>query len=701
MPKIIQPIDWRGELNTFSSHPVGSLERTIVLTLVVLLCPLICNRWPAADWIAYLAYISIIFSPIYFLRRRAEASIDSLTFVGMAFSFAIFSFSWALAKSFGSGELVAILLAFGSNAILMSLLFGSRRDLSFSEAGWDRGEFYTVAATLVIILLMMGGQFRHFGEQHGGSTGYPYLVVTDFFHHMAVVSELQKAVPPVNPYYSPEVLHYYWLAHVIPATFSKLRVTDTATAVQMTCIVYALLTTALFASTLRSFLKTKVIWIATFGISFFFYTFAWIIDFLKSHSNWLMENIPFIPWDRFLIEGGEDYSGLSHGFFRDFVTEPHGTLATALILAFFAWHRYGVRIPTAVQTFVEGILLGACFGIDGFLGLTCTLWWGLVRLWDAREQHWSWDSFGYRAASTLLGLILVHLLFFKLQIQGSGSGNITLEPYWRMLLLFPVLIIIEFGPVGILGVLGLRTMIVNRRNYRDVHLFALAVFPTMFFIKHRFVHNLVFRKSLRLVRFIFAVSLGAYLKTLREKQYKFFAAFLAFFTICLLGVPGTVADYKNLSRADGSIYSSLLHNTDLNANLWLKKNVPDDAVVQGRPDYGQKSNFTPTIVFGEKRAALGDFIRARNYQVGEEGPRKRSALLRKVIFGNGSIEETIRAIEQLNITHIYVGPEERAYYGPTANKFANSSNLFKPIYDRDGVTIFEVQRTAIESPTAQ
>ena len=117
-------------------------------------------------------------------------------------------------------------------------------------------------------------------------------------------------------------------------------------------------------------------------------------------------------------------------------------------------------------------------------------------------------------------------------------------------------------------------------------------------------------------------------------------------------------------------------------------------MLQGHPDYGDKSNFSPAIVISNRRTALGDFIRARNYQIGESRPLERAKILREVVFGtNGNIDDTLREIKALGITYLYVGETERQRYGKSVSKFLSYPELFAPVYDKQGVTIFEVRST--------
>ena len=66
-------------------------------------------------------------------------------------------------------------------------------------------------------------------------------------------------------------------------------------------------------------------------IAIFLATYVWIIPVGEQLVAMLAHIVPAAQ--KLVVERGEAYSGLSHGFLRDFVTEPHGVQALNLIFA--------------------------------------------------------------------------------------------------------------------------------------------------------------------------------------------------------------------------------------------------------------------------------------------------------------------------------------------------------------------------------
>ena len=79
-----------------------------------------------------------------------------------------------------------------------------------------------VVAVCLLIILTAGIVARPFSRVAAtlpdGGKAYRAYFTADFIWRMAVAAELAKGdVPPANPFYRNDYLHYYWLAHLLPA----------------------------------------------------------------------------------------------------------------------------------------------------------------------------------------------------------------------------------------------------------------------------------------------------------------------------------------------------------------------------------------------------------------------------------------------------------------------------------------------------
>ena len=80
----------------------------------------------------------------------------------------------------------------------------------------ERGDAVAVALLLVLVTLIVGLPFAHVGEMTPDGQAYRAYFTADYVWRRAVVIELAKGAPiPVNPYFTGDVLHYYWMPHIL------------------------------------------------------------------------------------------------------------------------------------------------------------------------------------------------------------------------------------------------------------------------------------------------------------------------------------------------------------------------------------------------------------------------------------------------------------------------------------------------------
>jgi uncharacterized membrane protein len=66
----------------------------------------------------------------------------------------------------------------------------------------------------------------------------------------------------------------------------------------------------------------------------------------------------------------------------------------------------------------------------------------------------------------------------------------------------------------------------------------------------------------------------------------------------------------------------------------------------------------------------------------------------QTMFDDPSPARTLPLLEKYHVRYVYVGDLERAYYGAAGlSKFDQLSQVFRTVYQQDGVTIYEVVGT--------
>ena len=73
-------------------------------------------------------------------------------------------------------------------------------------------------ALVLAVPAIVGRPYAHVGIDLPEGRAYRAYFTADFVWEMAVVAEVAKGdMPPRNPYYLGDNLHYYWLMHLLPA----------------------------------------------------------------------------------------------------------------------------------------------------------------------------------------------------------------------------------------------------------------------------------------------------------------------------------------------------------------------------------------------------------------------------------------------------------------------------------------------------
>lgn len=661
--------------------------------------PVLLYQWDAACWIQFLLYgVVVAGAAPAFLRRSLGPSFGlSACACSVPACIGFFAFIFAVLRFQGAEPVIAAGVAAAGGQVLTFL--GMRRLLAATPAEstpWKRGELLTLFAVVLGVAIFMRGPFLGYGARHGESIGFSSLMITDVFHHIATAAEVAKGIPPENPYYAGEKLHYYWLPHVLPGSFHALtgKIYSLPHIVQMTCFLYALSLLTLLASALRLALGEIRAWAPPFIAGVFAYSFIWVMPVLPSLCRILSSFIPALRCEELFVEQGETYSGLSHGMLRDFVIEPHGDFALCLILALFVLRRLrNNRERGFGGAFFEGLVLGLCFGSDSFLGIAACLWWGALTTFDIASSRFCPKRMVLNGLALLGGFLAIVPFYFAVEMFIRQAGTIAVVPYTRMILLFPLVFVLEYGPLWIFAVLGGPALFrrENRAKHLDSLLLIAIVVPMMLLLRQGFVHNLVFRKLLRILKLPILVSMGLYTDRVLKDPARRRRSVLALTVLIMLALPSIVTDFRGLSESDGGGRSVLADLRDVRAYAWLREHTPEDAVIQGRPDYGDKSNFSPAVVFGERRSAAGDYIHTRNYQIGDGEAENRSVLLREKVFGGENTDEARTIIHDLGITHVYVGEVERSYFGKGVEKFENDPAHFRKIYSAEGIRVYEVR----------
>jgi uncharacterized membrane protein len=146
----------------------------------------------------------------------------------------------------------------------------------------------------------------------------------------------------------------------------------------------------------------------------------------------------------------------------------------------------------------------------------------------------------------------------------------------------------------------------------------------------------------------------------------------------------------NRGTLDGMAYLEMVDKGDYEAIKWINENIDGSPVILETPGgyfyYASRiSVFTglPTVIGHD----LCEITWGRAWD--EVGERKGDA---DAIYTTANNSEALELLKKYDVEYIYIGAGEREYYGDEGlQKFTVHTEDYDPIYEDEGVTIYEVR----------
>lgn len=581
--------------------------------------------------------------------------------------------------------------------VLASIALRSR-PLFHSPRTWAQWEYVLLAAITAALGIFVAIPFLNFGQTTSHGYAYTWLFGYDFLVRGEYTLAMTMGFPPTCLPLAGEPLHMYLVGYALPAfVYSAagktiaLHQTLLLTSLFLDIFFYA----GLFAF-LRSFAEEKRHLFSLAVIYVFGYSYYWLVPaakFLVSHAS--------LPGTLTALGGTLDQFGnVSHLFTPLVLVEPQAVLATCLLLfLLIKLESSDYEIENHPLALMYGITLGITFGVDALWGLTVMLWVGVVgllRLISDRARIWK--------KLRLLTLLVLAAgvtsgCFFLIGMYQLKSGQeMFINPYGWFFEFAPVYLLVEFGPLVIVGAWGfLREWRVNRSGIS----IGVIVLGVLGLLETAFLQVAVLprtRMATRLFPIVFLVGI-AYFCRRSERQVGSCWGHRLALPVVLLAVPTFFTDVYFASNVNDDNETRYVRVADRQACDWIRSSLPESAVIQGEAEYkGSPTGYNPrqqlfiSLIadFGERKQALGwNYVAGELVPHGAEVVSKRAIDLQNML--SASEGETILKIAgQYKIGYIYVGPYERALHPKLLSTLASSPRLFNPVYSAAGVSIFQV-----------
>jgi hypothetical protein len=488
------------------------------------------------------------------------------------------------------------------------------------------------------------------GAGHPTSRGYAFVphFNEDFLNHVAYTAELARSLPPENPYFAGEPLHYYWFYHLWPAAVANLSGITAKDALVSTFPPTVFLFIAALAMLVRRFVAPSPPRQLATSIGLFAFSYIGIL-FL------LIKLLPHLPgtFSKFV---DTDHSYLSHSWFRDFLYEPHAVTALTYFLLLLYLDKLSSLHSTWSSTLVTGLLLGIVGLTDLFIALTALLWFATTRAPSFIRGETSRVRVMMSCVVALVVfLAAVGLGLFPLQSGGLRPG---VHPLAKIA---PALLLVELGPLFIFGAAGVYLCFRRGRN-NEFDSMALLMIGTLFVactVKMPLESDLVIRKAIKVLQLplvVFsAVACARYL-ALQPGHW-----------VRRIGLPVILGGSLTLAtdifqRVDLTTKrnppTTYYSPSKMKSLEWIREHTPPDAVVQEFDEVRPGRSYADTLdlsisALGERRSLFGNYKLPYILHVNKPVMADRVALLLRA-FSAKDPDALKNALDELPVSYLLV-----------------------------------------------
>ncbi|MDI6616598.1 MAG: hypothetical protein QME27_07770, partial [Syntrophaceae bacterium] len=307
--------------------------------------------------------------------------------------------------------------------------------------------------------------------------------------------------------------------------------------------------------------------------------------------------------------------------------------------------------------------------------------------------YWMWGMYRSRNRGEVVQLLTlltvgigIALMMYNIDIFAAReySNKIVIRPGVNTMLVF-VLVPMELGFLFVWGMMGSKALLKRPEGVLLVSMMAASLLA-MAFVTEALEGNVFLRKGLYLLTLPLFLAAGHYLYSATMKRCM--AVMLA---CAFLALPTVATDIRALIDTNDETFTTYISREEMAAAQWLRQNTPHDAVVQSRIDYPGHFDYSLTVCFGERRAALAHWKIARNRYPNKAAIDGRVDKIRR-IFQTDDDGERLRLLNELGIGYLFVGEKERGSFPGCEEKIKRSPSIQK-VYGNNDIRVYRVMRT--------
>jgi hypothetical protein len=573
----------------------------------------------------------------------------------------------------------------GAYALLLAIVYvigrvayGRRCDLLADGANAELPPL--VAIMLAAFVLLLSIPLAHAGSLTERGYAFAGLFGHDFILRATDSVSLAQSIPADNFFFHGQsTKNYYILWYILPATIFNLlgQNADAAKIVAVISLISVPVFGMLVYFALESFVKaTTQAAIASTRLAvifFLLFVFCYSYHWLFYGLTHVLDPAVYPAVDRVSHQMGQ----VSTSWFKDLLFQPHSVLALMQLLA----SMYLIlRPPFPLRGLWVGLLLGSMLITDSVLFLVIGSGfgvWYLLKVFDRGRVS--------ELALMIGSVVGVVALCLGIHAFGSAeySNKIVFLPYISAIAGLPLLLPLCLGAMPILLLLAWKQKAwhLEQQTWLLIALLVAALF-FMLFITEVLEGNVFLRKALTVARLPLLLLSGRYL-------YSFLRPTLGVGLLVLLAAPTLITDTYATSDTRDARHVDYVSKEDMAAALWVREHTERESVVQSLIDYPGPFDYSLTVCFGYRRAALGLWKMAYQRYPNKAALDERVREV-KSLYMTSSDDERIRLARGLDINYVYVGPQEQAKFPGITARFDADIAHFKSVYKNDEVSIYQV-----------
>lgn len=598
----------------------------------------------------------------------------------------------------------------GAVAVLVLVILGIRRFRPVPEKplatglDWSRKDwplFFILAILLILSVLI---PLSTVGLETPQGIAYPCFFNLDLFKNMAHTAAVSHGeLPPQNPYFYGEKLHYYWFYFILPAFLHQLSPAGFST--KGLLLSYGLFVDLLFLgllfSLVRVFVGNRVVLFVVCFLGLFASSFEGLFALVRASSGLTFALPVNVEGMRLPALRFPQLHPHLEGFYRYFLYIQVALFGLCGFLSIILLNHFSRTSDGATcrHLVLIGVLLAAlpCFSL--VMGVLAFLWWVVYWLLLSLKPKW--------LLLIPIGLVLLLSPFYsRLEVFSSSIPLLTISQpklLWSSLLH----LVWEFGPIFLLGVPGIFLLFRDTNRVPRLAAFSLGIVglvpllvltekdvllqgrPGLVAAWGGYLFHISVLTGLSIRVFLILCS-GVFLERCFHFWGKRLVAMTGLSLLILTGLPTTLVDMSFHSQHHNPFTTTYLSPADLEANQWIRENLPENAVVQSASEYPGAlgylglTDYSPIVVFGERSVACGDLGHVEIY-VPDQGEVERKRALAEELFTTEYEERALAIAYGLRVGWLYVGREEMSQYGVDRERIPG---IFEEVYSHNGVSIF-------------